>query len=409
MRVTITDPAINRAKRECESEKVRRELSDNGKGGVPGLRLRIGPSGSPAWVLGCRDREGRMRRFPLGQWPALGLAEAREAARTMRYRVKHDAADPIADARKARATAKDAKAGIGTLEALLDRYGAVRGRKLRSWGDCRRQISNVFKAQMTRPVAALMKIDLQTAAVMHSSDQAAAAAVRYIRPVIKWGAELGLIDADLAALKPHVKVVKRDRVLTDAELAAIWHATDANGIPATFGRLVKLMILTGQRREEVAAMAWSEVSADRSMWTIAGARSKNAQAHAVPLCRAVQDLLPAECGGGLIFPGLKGTAFAGWSKAKNALDTASGVMGWRLHDLRRSVATGLQRLGVRFEVTEAVLGHVSGSRSGVAGIYQRHEWINEKRAALAGWAAEVARIVDGKASAPNVVLMQRAG
>jgi integrase len=84
----------------------------------------------------------------------------------------------------------------------------------------------------------------------------------------------------------------------------------------------------------------------------------------------------------LVFPGGRGTPFSGWSKAKSALDTASGVSGWWLHDLRRTLATGLQRLGVRLEVTEAVLNHLSGSRGGVVGIYQRHDWAEEKRAAV---------------------------
>src|SRR5262249_46997799 len=87
----------------------------------------------------------------------------------------------------------------------------------------------------------------------------------------------------------------------------------------------------------------------------------------------------------LVLPGERGTPFSGWSKAKSALDTASGVSGWWLHDLRRTVATGLQRLGVRLEVTEAVLNHLSGSRAGVVGIYQRHDWAEEKRAALDAW------------------------
>jgi integrase len=106
--------------------------------------------------------------------------------------------------------------------------------------------------------------------------------------------------------------------------------------------------------------------------------------------------------GELVFPGLRGP-FNGWSKAKAALDARSGVANWRLHDLRRTAATGLQRLGVRLEVTEQVLNHVSGSRAGIVGIYQRHDFANEKRAALEAWGEHVEAIVEGRAPESNVL------
>ena len=109
-----------------------------------------------------------------------------------------------------------------------------------------------------------------------------------------------------------------------------------------------------------------------------------------------------------MFPGLRG-AFSGFSKAKAALDKASGVKDWRLHDLRRTMATGLQRLGVRLEVTEAVLNHVAGSRAGIVGVYQRHNWADEKRAALNAWGAHVAALVERREAARNVVSLARSG
>jgi integrase len=110
-----------------------------------------------------------------------------------------------------------------------------------------------------------------------------------------------------------------------------------------------------------------------------------------------------------VFPGERGTPFSGWSKAKSALDTASGVSEWWLHDLRRTLATGLQRLGVRLEVTEAVLNHLSGSRAGVVGIYQRHDWAEEKRAALDAWSAHLLAVVEGRLTAGKVLPFDRAG
>jgi hypothetical protein len=128
--------------------------------------------------------------------------------------------------------------------------------------------------------------------------------------------------------------------------------------------------------------------------------------------------------GALAFPGLVGTPFAGWSQAKTALDksivdarakaaaeagtTPSKLVPWNVHDLRRTVATGLQRLGIRLEVTEAVLNHISGTRAGIAGVYQRHDWASEKRAALDAWAAHVQAVIEGRIGSGKVVTL-RAG
>jgi integrase len=161
-------------------------------------------------------------------------------------------------------------------------------------------------------------------------------------------------------------VNKRDRVLSDEEAAAIWQAAGETTHP--FGAIVRLLMLTGQRRDEVAGMTWAELSEDLATWTIPATRTKNGTPHLVPLSQRARELLhtlpsdrPGDVQGAhqggklaLVFPGERGTPFSGWSKAKSALDTASGVSRWWLHDLRRTLATGLQRFGVRLEVTEAV-------------------------------------------------------
>jgi integrase len=201
----------------------------------------------------------------------------------------------------------------------------------------------------------------------------------------------------------------------------IWRA--AGDAASPYGAIVRLLILTGQRRGEAAGMVWSELSDDLSTWTLPGDRTKNGAAHTVPLSGAARGVLSAALPEdanerhGLVLPGAVGTPFAGWSKAKRALDCAivtarvkgaAPLVPWSIHDLRRTVATGLQRLGVRLEVTEAVLNHISGSRGGIAGVYQRHDWASEKRAALDAWAAHVAAIVEGRTATGNVVALARA-
>ena len=153
-------------------------------------------------------------------------------------------------------------------------------------------------------------------------------------------------------------------------------------------------------------MAWNELAPDLSTWTIPASRAKNGVAHIVPLSPQASAVLHgAPRLAELVFRGRAGV-FNGFSKAKTNLDDESGVTGWRLHDLRRTLATGLQRLGVRLEVTEATLGHVSGSRAGIVGVYQRHHWADEKRAALNAWGAHVAAIVEGREAEGNVTALK---
>ena len=158
----------------------------------------------------------------------------------------------------------------------------------------------------------------------------------------------------------------------------------------------------------------------QATWTIPATRTKNRIPHLVPLSQPARELLhalpidgPGDVQGArqraklaLVFPGERRTPFSGWSKAKSALDAASGVSGWWLHDLRRTLATGLQRLGVRLEVTEAVLNHLSGSRAGVVGIYQRHDWAEEKRAGLDAWSAHLLAAAEGRLTAVQGVAIQ---
>jgi integrase len=241
-----------------------------------------------------------------------------------------------------------------------------------------------------------------------------------------------------AALPIDKSIAKRERVLSDQEIAEIWRA--AGDAASPYGMIIRLLILTGQRRGEVAGMAWSEISEDMATWILPSERTKNGVAHTVPLSVPARDLLRAllpsdanaakrvlndlRATGALVLPGAVGTPFAGWSKAKHALDKAiiearakaaaasaspAPLIPWSVHDLRRSLATGLQRLCVRLEVTEAVLNHISGSRGGIAGVYQRHDWAAEKRGALDSWAAHVVSIVKGRNAGDNVVTLARAG
>ena len=241
-----------------------------------------------------------------------------------------------------------------------------------------------------------------------------------LRRLLRWAVGRGDLDrSPLEGFEAPASVPSRERVLNDAELALVWKASSGLGYP--FGPMFQLLMITGQRREEVAGLKWEELDRSSAAWLLPAERSKNGKSHIVPLSAPAAELLDSLAQSekwprkGFVFTTTGTTAVSGYSRAKRRLDVAmrrilgemsdglddafTPLAAWRVHDLRRTLATGLQRLGVRFEVTEAVLNHVSGARSGVAGVYQRHDWADEKRDALARWAQALERIISNPTAA----------
>jgi integrase len=295
-----------------------------------------------------------------------------------------------------------------TLAALLSDWQALHlASKRPSYAaEAVRALRNAFARYLDFPAADLDRATaVKTLDSMARKGSAAMAArtAAYGKAAYGWGVKRGALTINPFLNLPVAPTPRRERVLVDDELAAIWRSTAGAG---PFDGIVRLLLLTGQRREEVAGMTWAELSDDLSTWIIPASPAKNGATHIVPLSMLVQDLLRnVPRFGNLVFPGLRGP-FNGWSKAKVALDAKSSVTNWRLHDLRRTAATGLQRLEVRLEVTEQVLNHVSGSRAGIVGVYQRHDFAEEKRAALSAWGEHVLAIVEGRAATDNVITLR---
>jgi integrase len=373
-----------------------------------GLAVRVTAGGGKSY-LAQYTFHGSKRRIPLGAVSAIKLKAAREAVQAILGDVAKGR-DPAAD-RKAAATEAEHKAAeeAFTLDALLTKWAAshLTGKSASYAAEAVPALRYAFKAQLAKPAAELK--DKAVARVLEGFASAgkpamAASTMSYGRAAFGWAIGRRLIVDNPFADLSFGHVVKRDRVLEDHELRAIWEATAG---PGSYNAIVRTLILTGQRREEVAGMAWSELSNDLSTWTIAADRCKNGLAHVVPLSPQAQKIVKdARRRADLVFPGERGL-FNGWSKSKDRLDGDSGVTDWRLHDIRRTAATGLQKLGVRLEVTEAVLNHVSGSRAGIVGVYQRHTWSDEKRAALNAWGEHVAAIVEGREADGNVTALRR--
>ena len=373
-----------------------------------GLGVRITATGGKTYIaqytIGAHKR-----RLPLGSCSAISLALARQACQAIMGEVANGG-DPAAE-RNARRAAERAAAERErlTLAVLADSWRQLHlaNRRPSYAREAVRALERMFASAWARPAE-----DLDRASVVRALDALAktgrtamaARTAAYGRACYQWAIKRGALTTNPFAALPAIDGGKptRERVLTDDELAAVWRAAAAE--PPPVGIAARLLMLTGQRRDEVASMRWNELSDDLSTWTIAGARTKNGRPHLVPLasrrksccghCRA--RLMGSFCRG-------RGSPYSGWTKAKKRLDGAAGVSNWRLHDLRRTLATGLQRLGVRLEVTEAVLNHISGSRAGIVGVYQRHNWANEKKAALAGWAEHVMAAVDNRAAVSNII------
>ncbi len=372
-----------------------------------GLAVRVLASGAKSY-LAQYSVGTRKRRVPLGSVQAISLAMARDAARAVMGQVAMGA-DVATDRKMKTEVAKvEALRDKLTLNTLVADWKRLHLSKRRASyeAEAPRALERAFADWWNRPAERLARSDVVKVldGLPPSLHRAAGA---YGRACFGWATKRGTLEANPFLGLPGLSTTeRRDRVLTDEEVKAIWLAAMAAAAP--YGPMVCLLLLTGQRREEIGGMAWGEVAADRATWLIPAERAKNGTASVVPLSAAAQAIVPARRGKALVFPGDGGKPFGNWSKAKASLDEASGVDGWRLHDLRRTVATGLQRLGVRLEVTEAVLNHVSGSRRGVVGIYQRHDWAAEKKAALEAWAGHVMGLVQEKGEQANVVPIRRA-
>jgi integrase len=223
-----------------------------------------------------------------------------------------------------------------------------------------------------------------------------------VRKLFNWCISRDILQASPAAgVTPPAGETSRDRVLTDDELRLVWQAADAEGWP--FGPLVKMLILTGQRLSEVGGMRWNEIDFQNKIWTLPPERVKNGERHEVPLSQPAVEMLSAlpriSTTKGFVFTTRRNVAVSGFSRAKDRLDAAlAGALPagskpidhWTFHDIRRTTASGMARLGILLPVIEKVLNHSSGSFRGIVGVYQRHSYSEEKRRALDDWATFVA-------------------
>jgi integrase len=407
-----------------------REVADSG---AKGLRLVIHSSGTKSWIMRFRRPNASQGKLtlgavnaarPLAAQPVLGQPLTLEEARALASEVNRQRAmgvDVIAERVAAKRKSLSSDASPETFAAAAKKFVAEHARRHnRSWRATARALG--LDAELDPVVGGLADrwrdkklAEVDSGDVYGAISESVRAGIpgteaRKSGSVESRGREMAkalgrmfrwCVAHRMVAANPARDVYRpppapsRHRVLTDAEIAKLWRATATDG---AFASATRLLLLTGARRSEVAGMRWSELSEDLGVWNLPPARTKNKLPHQVHLPTAAREIVaavPRIVDQDLLFSTTRATPMSGWSMYKKKLDAAVGFTDWRLHDLRRTAASGMQRLGVRLEVIERALNHVSGSFSGVAGIYQRDPMHDETRMALEKWAARVLAVATG--------------
>ncbi|MBL4919306.1 tyrosine-type recombinase/integrase [Szabonella alba] len=414
MAKALTTKAVEAAKPDRER---RYELADPA---FSGLYLVVQKTGAKSWALRYRFG-GKSVKMTLGRWPIMGLADARAAASRAIAKIEHGV-NPVEEARAEKA--KKEAIDRNTVQALVTQFEKRHLRSLRSGDAVLRQFNlHVLPVWGDRDVQTITKRDVIELldGITDSGRATTANRIRaYLSKFFNWCASRDVIDVPpTLTVKAPVKERTRERVLSDDEIRWLWRACDAGGFP--WGAFGKLLLLTGQRLAEVAEMTDAEIRGD--VWQLASARTKNGRAHDVPLSGAATAALAAiervadEDGRvRFVFTTTGTSSVSGFSRGRAGLHKAMQEIAakergepveiphWTFHDLRRTCATGLARLGIPVRVTEAVLNHVSGTGGGIVAVYQRHDYAEEKRRALDAWAAFLAELVEGKAG--NVVRLR---
>jgi integrase len=392
-----------RAVEAATAPQERREIPD---GYLPGLYLVVHPTGAKSWAVRYRHH-GQTRKFTLGGYPTLDLKAARETG-AKALRAVAEGRDPGQE--KAHARALQLHSLESVVEQFLDRHvrRLNRPKTIRETERALRQ--HVLPRWRGRSIDSITRrdvLDVLDRVVDGGAPVMANRVLAATRKLFNWALSRDIIAASpVAGVKPPTLERARDRVLSDDELRLVWQAADQVGWP--FGPLVQLLALTGQRRDEVGQMRWLEIDIEKQLWTLPRERVKNDLPHEVPLSDAAVDILKsAPRISDLVFSTNGATAASGFSKAKRRIDAQLNMPAWRLHDLRRTAASGMARLGVNLPVIEKVLNHSSGSFAGIVAVYQRHSFADEKRAALQKWGNFVSALVEAKGADEVVRLREK--
>ncbi len=418
MKGKITKKSIDALTAEAKAAKDAVFLWD---GELPGFGAKAAATGACSYVLQFRlgGRGTPAKRITLGRHGRLTPDEARRLAKEKIGEVAKGI--DVAEHRKEK---REKLAGL-TFADAVEKFLSVHAKRTRYWKEKRARLtSGDVKALANKPLSTVSRKHVADAIDRAKARSEAAARLLFadLRPLFKWAHERELVDANpMAGLRAPKPSDARERVLEDHEIRAFWQAASEASWP--FASVYKLLLLTGARREEVAGMRWSELDLDNEVWTLPGARTKNSRDHRVPLAPqavAMLDKLAIAAikqGYGykdsdIVFSTTGHSSPSGFSKAKRTLDARmQELLGpkfkpWRVHDLRRTCATGMENLGIDTRIVETALNHVSGTKAGIVGVYQRAEHREAVSAAFQAWARRIAELT-GEPGPSNVVPLRR--
>jgi integrase len=398
---------------------------------LPGFYLVIQPSGARSWAVRYRHA-GKPRKYTLGGFPALQLGTARTEARKA-LELAALGRDPAGEKQEARRSAQEAQPDRDTVEAVvtafLERHTKRKNRP-RSAEEVERTFNRyvlpAWRGRLIHDISRRDIIELLDTIVDRGFPVQANRTLAHVRKMFNWCIDRSIIGSSpCVRIEPPGAETSRDRVLSDDELRLLWLATGRLGWP--FGPFVRILLLTGQRRDEISRGSWSELKED--VWVIPSSRTKSGLQTDVPLsepARKVLADLPRIGRAGYLFTTGGEAPISGYSKGKARVDAIMlaiareeaekrgenpaeiTITPWRLHDLRRTCATGMARLGTPVHIIEAILNHTAGEISGIAKIYNRYSYANETRRALEAWAAHVIGLVSGT-TATNVLPFKAEG
>jgi integrase len=360
--------------------------------GCPGFGIKMTPKGRKVFVVLYRTAGAgsKLRKYTIGPYGRVTLHQARVAAQRV-FAARLEGRDPAAEKREAKR-----RVVADRVEDLLDMFVAQRLSQNRSGSEIARLLRRELQPWAGRSIHEIGKrdvVEVVTAVDQRGAPIAANKTLKSVKTFLLWCVGRAVLNQSPAEGVPlPSREVARDRILDDRELAQIIIAARKIGGP--YGCIVEFLVLTGQRREEVAGLIWDELNISQRMWTIPKSRTKNAKEHVVHLSeQSLAVLKRMHRQGPVVFSLLGSAPFQDFSRSKRELDRLAGVTGWRLHDLRRTCVSGMARLGVAPHVADKILNHQAGSISGVAAVYQRHEFLPERREGLERWGAHVAHII----------------
>ena len=389
----------------------------------PGLGVRLTAKGTRVFLAQWTDPITRRKvRESLGVWGSITVEQARAAARARLGEVAKGA-DVVGDRERRKAASERERAEMAlTLDTLISQWAILHlaHRRPRYAAEAQRAIRQAFAGYLERPAGRLSRSDAVSVldAMAHKGKAVSAGrTMAYARACYSWAEKRGKVSFNpFRNIPVSSAVIERERVLSDDELRQIWLTIKT--MPYPFGPFFQLAILTLQRRDEVAGIRWSEISHDRRLWTIPGTRMKNGKPHDVHLsepAREILDTLPRINGRDLVLTTTGKTPISGFSKAKRDLDgtinritselkpARSAPAPWRLHDVRRTGVSKLAALGFDSIVADKLLAHKPAKLRGVAAVYQRYDFAQERARALDAWAAHVI----GTEAGANVVELRR--